>query len=199
MRAKHEQLLAPTRELVIPVHYKKLLEILKCLDNSLNFLKKCRKQNSCTFDELKKSIEKTNGRQFECATFKQILFIYPEAYGYKWENNQTTLLIDFPENEENFLSLTKLEDRFNHLKKLLLERTKTYHDTFLSEEFKEQDASQFSNVFETKMWHHKFDPHSVPAVPMAELIQKTQTKQHQRSESVKDFLNRSKLLPDSGP
>lgn len=39
MRAKHEQLLAPVRELVIPVHYKKLLEILRCLDNSLNFLK----------------------------------------------------------------------------------------------------------------------------------------------------------------
>jgi hypothetical protein len=46
------------------------------------------------------------------------------------------------------------------------------------------------------MWHHKFDPHGVPAVPMAELSQKAPTKHHQRSESVKDFLNRSKLIPD---
>jgi hypothetical protein len=62
MREKHEGLLAPERELVMPIHYKKLLDIMKYLDNSLNFLKSCRKQISCTFDELKRSIEKTNGK-----------------------------------------------------------------------------------------------------------------------------------------
>jgi hypothetical protein len=39
----------------------------------------------------------------------------------------------------------------------------------LQEEFKEQEASAFKNVFDTKMWHHKFDPHSVPAIPTVEL------------------------------
>jgi hypothetical protein len=43
LRAKHEQLIAPERELVIPVHYKKLLELLKFVDNTLNFLKSCRR------------------------------------------------------------------------------------------------------------------------------------------------------------
>lgn len=43
MRAKHEQLIAPERELVLPVHYKKLLELLKFIDNTLNFLKSCRR------------------------------------------------------------------------------------------------------------------------------------------------------------
>ncbi len=81
-----------------------------------------------------------------------------------------------------------------------MERVKTYHDSFLQEEFKEEDASVvFANIYETKMWHHKFDPHSVPAVPMAELKQKTSssTHHHQRSESVKEFLNRSKLIPEA--
>jgi hypothetical protein len=43
----------------------------------------------------------------------------------------------------------------------------------------------------TKMWHHKFDPHVVPGVPLADL--KPQVSRPQRSESVKEFLNRSKL------
>lgn len=40
------------------------------------------------------------------------------------------------------------------------------------------------------MWHHGFDVHSVPSIQMAELKQQMRV---QRSESVKDFLNRSKL------
>jgi hypothetical protein len=43
MRAKHEQLIAPERELVLPVHYKKLLDLFKFVDNTLNFLKSCRR------------------------------------------------------------------------------------------------------------------------------------------------------------
>jgi len=43
MKAKHEQLLAPERELVLPAHYKKLLDLFKFLDSSLNFLKLCRR------------------------------------------------------------------------------------------------------------------------------------------------------------
>ncbi len=62
MRSKHEDLIAPNRELVIPVHYKKLLDIMKFTDNSLNFLKSCRRQTACSFEEIKKSIEKSYGR-----------------------------------------------------------------------------------------------------------------------------------------
>jgi hypothetical protein len=50
------------------------------------------------------------------------------------------LIIDFPEGEDKFLPVTKLEERYNHFKKLLLDRTKTYHDRFLQEEFKEESA-----------------------------------------------------------
>ena len=43
MRAKHEHLIGPERELVLPVHFKELLELLKFVDNTLNFLKSYRR------------------------------------------------------------------------------------------------------------------------------------------------------------
>jgi hypothetical protein len=42
-----------------------------------------------------------------------------------------------------------------------------------------------------QMWHYKFDPHTVEPVPMVELISNGTRNTHQRSESVKDFLNKS--------
>jgi hypothetical protein len=56
MRFKHSELLSTTRELVLPLQYKKLLEIQMYLDNTLHFLKECRKQSGY-FPEVKKSIE----------------------------------------------------------------------------------------------------------------------------------------------
>lgn len=61
MRFKHEQLLTVHRELILPSHYKKLLQLSSLLDNSLNFLKSCRNTGG-NFDELKVSIERTYGR-----------------------------------------------------------------------------------------------------------------------------------------
>jgi hypothetical protein len=39
MKAKHGQLLSVKRELVLPAHYKKIIEITKSLDTSLHFIK----------------------------------------------------------------------------------------------------------------------------------------------------------------
>jgi len=60
MREKHEQLLA--QELVLPLHFNKLLQLARYLDGSINFLKSCRRDGHCTFDDLKKSIESSYGR-----------------------------------------------------------------------------------------------------------------------------------------
>lgn len=84
MKLKHSELLSVTRELVMPAHYKILLDIQGYLDNSLNFLKQCRNQGGI-FPELKRSIEKTYGKRFEIENFRQILTIAPELYTYKWE------------------------------------------------------------------------------------------------------------------
>lgn len=70
----------------MPAHYKILLEIQGFLDNSLNFLKSCRKQGGL-FPELKNSIEKTYGRRFEMYHFRQIMTVAPEFYTYRWDQN----------------------------------------------------------------------------------------------------------------
>ena len=66
MKAKHGQLLSVKRELVLPAHYKKIIEITKSLDISLHFIKQCRQGGSGTqglmFEDLKASIEKTSGK-----------------------------------------------------------------------------------------------------------------------------------------
>ncbi len=66
MKAKHGQLVSVKRELVLPVHYKKIIEITKSLDTSLHFIKQCRQGGSGTqglmFEDLKASIEKTSGK-----------------------------------------------------------------------------------------------------------------------------------------
>lgn len=69
MKLKHSQLISVTRELVLPAHYKSLLDIQGYLDTSLNFLKRCRNQGGL-FAELKKSIEQTFGRKFEISQFR---------------------------------------------------------------------------------------------------------------------------------
>jgi hypothetical protein len=48
MRAKHGQLISVRRELVLPAHYKKIIEIAKSLDTSLHFIKQCRSGGSGT-------------------------------------------------------------------------------------------------------------------------------------------------------
>lgn len=61
MRLKHSELISVTRVLVLPVHYKILLDLQGYLDISLNFRQQCRTQGG-NFNELKKSIEQTYGR-----------------------------------------------------------------------------------------------------------------------------------------
>jgi hypothetical protein len=64
-----------------------------------------------------------------------------------------------------------------------------------------------SDPFTTQMWHYKFDPHSVPDVPLGELKPMPgATKVYggamlgrdagRRSETVKDFLDRSNIKKD---
>jgi hypothetical protein len=61
MKMKHAELLLPERELVLPLHYKALIETQGLLDASLNFMTQCRRQGGL-FSELKKSIEQTYGK-----------------------------------------------------------------------------------------------------------------------------------------
>ena len=75
----------------------------------------------------------------------------------------------------------------------MIEETLRHHAKFVQDmlERGERDPILKSDPLKSKMWHHKFDVHSVPAIKLADL--KPQVKGGVRSERVKDFLNRSKL------
>ena len=57
-------------------------------------------------------------------------------------------------------------------------------------ELGEKDPMLLVDPLKSRMWHSKFEVHKVPDIPMAELKPQTRAS---RCESVKDFLNRSKL------
>lgn len=138
MRLKHGELILVNKELVLPVHYKQLLEMQGYLDSSLNFLKQCRKQGG-NFNELKKSIEATIGRRFETSHFRQIYFLAPDFYNYKYEivsaSSTPMLFIDF--KSEDVLNQAILDGRKQIFKQRLIELCKKHYDKFIIE-LKEQ-------------------------------------------------------------
>mmetsp|Transcript_24283 Transcript_24283/g.23891 ORF Transcript_24283/g.23891 Transcript_24283/m.23891 type:complete len:125 (+) Transcript_24283:279-653(+) len=69
MKLKHRELLKEERELVLPLDYKKLLQMQELLDKALFFLKECRKATGA-FSEVKKSIESMCNKKFEVNTFR---------------------------------------------------------------------------------------------------------------------------------
>jgi DNA replication factor CDT1 like len=95
------------------------------LDNALLFLKSCRRHSATTFDEIKTSIERTNGKQFDLTSFKQILFIVPDYYMHRWEqysSKDPQLVIELPQlgvsNQASFI-----EQRNQAFKEKLIEKT----------------------------------------------------------------------------
>ena len=113
------------RELVLPIHIKQLIEVSQFIDESLNFIKRCRRKNdfgSISFTEVKTSIEKSYGRTINLSHFRQLLTVVPEFYSHSWEKiagpKEYQLTIDFGPNENS----TKKLDFFEQRKKLLKER-----------------------------------------------------------------------------
>ena len=73
LREKHSELLKVKRELVLPLHMKQLIEFSQFIDESMNFIKRCRRTNDIgliTFSEVKTSIEKSYGRTITLSQFR---------------------------------------------------------------------------------------------------------------------------------
>lgn len=91
------------KELVLPSHYKELLEMQRALDNSIYFMRSCRKAIG-KFDELSRSMEQSyHRRKFEIYHFRQMITIAPDFFTYKWEKPNAftapVLFIDFKRDE----------------------------------------------------------------------------------------------------
>jgi DNA replication factor CDT1 like len=119
LKLKYEELIRDdskeqTDRLLLPLHYKLLNDLQKHLDNTLNFMRMRHKQQTSEgrgimFEDLKNSVEKTYGRQFDIGVFQQIMYVAPSFYVYSWIKkpktyNQYSLIIDFPENYTYALS-----------------------------------------------------------------------------------------------
>ena len=129
MFEKHSDLISVKRELVLPVHIKQLIDGSQFIDESLNFIKRCRRQNdggSIVYSEVKASIEKSYGRTINLSHFRQLLTIVPEFYSHSWEKVKGQqgfqLTIDFGQNENSTKKLDFFEKRRKVLKERLTER-----------------------------------------------------------------------------
>jgi len=95
------------------------------------------------------------------------LAVVPGHYQHRWEPSGALVI----EGDEGVMNEEKLRERRDILRQRLLEITKSHHDRHLDREEEEgkQALSAFRDPHALKMWHHKFDPHSVAAIEPAEL------------------------------
>jgi len=132
LHIKYELLLQPSRELRLPISYKKLLDNFISLDRTLNKKKLSSNKNFNYFSNIKNIIESYTHKNFTIDTLKNILYVVPHFYILKYvktENNgldkKNDLMIDFPNdfNERinknypknfNFLDINFFKDGINY-------------------------------------------------------------------------------------
>ena len=93
VKIKHLELLKVKREIVLPLHMRKLLEACKFIDDSLNFLQHCRHKegnSKILFSEVKASVEKSFARSISISIFRQILNLVPDFFSHSWERDRAT-------------------------------------------------------------------------------------------------------------
>ena len=145
LHVKYEELLQQSRELRLPISYKKLYESFITLDNTINRNKKENKNNLNTFNNIRNILVSYTNKGFNINIFKQILYIVPHFYILKYVNNsklQSTftlndnldknydLLIDIPNdfnerikknysNDFNFLDINYYSETNNNFEPIL--------------------------------------------------------------------------------
>lgn len=114
---------------MLPLHIKQLIDASQFIDESMNFIKRCRRVNEVgviTFAEVRTSIEKSYGRTINLTHFRQLLTIVPEFYTHSWEKapgaREYQLSIDFGQTENSTKNLEFFEKRKKLLKDRLVER-----------------------------------------------------------------------------
>ena len=100
---KYEILLKPSRELRLPISYKKLLDNFISLDRTLNKKKLSSNKNFNYFSNIKNIIESYTHKNFSIDTLKSILYVVPHFYILKYVKTEksgldknTDLLVDIP-------------------------------------------------------------------------------------------------------
>jgi len=193
IRERFGELIRAEREFVLPVIYKRLLEVFECFDKTINYFVNRREPTFLRF--ILKSVEDTIRIRASETQLAQILYVLPNAYSLSWEKNdrfrgEFDLYVKFA-NDENgegdrrTLTTQKIDERRAAFKDGLLRITKAHHAEFLKTL---SEGERRKNYDEERCWNSKFKVHDCPAIPEG----KMPARPHKENlKSVKEFLQHS--------
>jgi hypothetical protein len=191
LHIKYDELLLQSRELRLPIIYKKIFESFISLDKTINRNKKTN-NNLNTFNNIRKILESYTYKNFNINIFKQILYIVPHFYILKYVSNnkmQSTfsvnevldknydLLIDIPSDFDERIK-TNYPSDFNFLEITYYSETDNKFDPItrsLSEKEMNQRKQIFHNILNyiVSDYHDKFLKENKIKIKFNPLTQKT--------------------------
>ena len=107
LHVKYSELLQPSRELRLPLIYKKLYEFFMILEKTINRNKLSNKNNLNTFNNIKEIIRNYSKLNFNVNILKQILYIVPHFYILKYTSNN--------KNQSTFSLSTNIDKNYDLL------------------------------------------------------------------------------------
>ena len=114
LHVKYETLLQPSRELRLPVSYKKLVDSFIALDRTLSRINLTTNKNYNNFINIKNIIESYTHRNFSLETLKQILYVVPHFYILKYVNTNNDVLFSMNGNiDKNHDLMIDIPNDFN--------------------------------------------------------------------------------------
>ena len=114
LHVKYETLLQPSRELRLPVSYKKLVDSFIALDRTLSRINLTTNKNYNNFSNIKNIIESYTHRNFSLETLKQILYVVPHFYILKYVNTNNDVLFSMNGNiDKNHDLMVDIPNDFN--------------------------------------------------------------------------------------
>ena len=192
LHVKYETLLQPSRELRLPISYKKLLDSFVSLERTLSRNNLSTNKHFNNFSNIKDIIQSYTHKNFSIETLKQILYVVPHFYILKYvnntNNNGTTfsmngklyknndLMIDIP-NDLNERINRNYPKNFNFLDINFFKEGNNYQP--LLRKLTENELNQRKNIFINILnhivndFHNKFLKERKIKIKFNPLIQKT--------------------------
>ena len=173
LHVKYETLLQPSRELRLPITYKKLLDSFVSLERTLNRNNLSTNKHLNNFSNIKDIIQSYTHKTFSIDTLKQILYVVPHFYILKYVNNTNNastfslngklfknkdLMIDIP-NDLNERINKNYPKNFNFLDINFFKEGNTNYQPLLRN-LTENELNQRKNIFINILNHIVNDFHN---------------------------------------
>ena len=173
LHVKYETLLQPSRELRLPISYKKLLDSFISLERTLSRNNLSTNKHLNNFSNIKDIIQSYTHKTFSIDTLKQILYVVPHFYILKYVNNTNNastfslngklyknkdLMIDIP-NDLNERINKNYPKNFNFLDINFFKEGNTNYQPLLRN-LTENELNQRKNIFINILNHIVNDFHN---------------------------------------